>query len=81
MKYFGFLLNKLTHLDSQGALRMVNISSKPSLLRIAEAKGTRDVIIPTGEIHMNPNTVQQITNNQLKKGDVLTVAKIAGIYN
>ncbi len=60
----------LTHLDSKGNARMVDVGSKPISHRIAKAKG---------QIVLLPETVMLIKDGQLKKGDVLTVAKIAGI--
>jgi cyclic pyranopterin monophosphate synthase len=62
--------NKLTHLDDQGRARMVDVGQKPDTERIAVARG---------EIHMQKETLQLIRLGQIKKGDVLTVAQIAGI--
>jgi cyclic pyranopterin phosphate synthase len=64
------MTNKLTHLDEQGRARMVDVGSKPDTERIAIARG---------EIHMKKETLDLIRLGQLKKGDVLTVAQIAGI--
>jgi len=61
---------KLSHLDDTGQARMVNVGSKPDTNRVAIAKG---------EIHLLPETLRLITEGLLKKGDILTVAKIAGI--
>ena len=61
---------KLTHTDDQGNARMVDVSDKQVQLRVAKA---------VGHIQMSPETLQLISNNLLKKGDVLTVAEIAGI--
>ena len=63
-------MSKLTHLDSTGRARMVNVGDKPVTERIAIAKG---------EIHMQRATFDLIRDGALKKGDVLTVAQIAGI--
>ncbi|WP_322807601.1 cyclic pyranopterin monophosphate synthase MoaC [Thermanaerothrix sp.] len=60
----------LTHLDDQGRARMVDVSAKPETLRIAIAKG---------EVRLNPETLALIRQGLMKKGDVLTVAQIAGI--
>lgn len=60
----------LTHLDSTGAARMVDVSRKPASERLALASGS---------ITMAPETLQAIRENSLKKGDVLAVAKVAGI--
>lgn len=62
--------NKLTHLDADGNVQMVDVGSKPDSNRMAVAKG---------EITMKPETLAQIKAGALKKGDVLTTAKIAGI--
>jgi len=63
-------MNKLTHTDEQGKAIMVDVSAKPQQLRIAKA---------TGNIILQSETLQLIRDNQMKKGDVLTVAEIAGI--
>jgi len=62
--------NKLTHLDEQGRVKMVDVGHKPDTERIAIAKG---------EIHMQKATLDLIRAGQIKKGDVLTIAQIAGI--
>ncbi|MGE5642257.1 MAG: cyclic pyranopterin monophosphate synthase MoaC [Byssovorax cruenta] len=64
------MTNKLTHLDEQGRAHMVDVGSKPDSERIAIARG---------EIHMKRETLDLIRAGQIKKGDVLTVAQIAGI--
>lgn len=61
---------KLSHLDEHGAARMVDISHKPDTERIA---------IACGEVHMKKETLDLIRAGQIKKGDVLTIAQIAGI--
>jgi cyclic pyranopterin phosphate synthase len=61
---------KLTHLDESGNIHMVDISGKPVSHRTAVARG---------EIHMKPETLSLIQAGDLKKGDVLATAKIAGI--
>ncbi len=63
-------MSKLTHLDEQGRARMVDVGAKPDTERIAVARG---------EIHMKQETFELIRDGQIKKGDVLTVAQIAGI--
>jgi cyclic pyranopterin monophosphate synthase len=60
----------LTHIDEQGKASMVDVSEKQSTLREARA---------FARIVMRPETLQQIQQNGLKKGDVLAVARIAGI--
>ncbi|MBI1280204.1 MAG: cyclic pyranopterin monophosphate synthase MoaC [Anaerolineaceae bacterium] len=61
---------RLTHLDERGAARMVDVGTKPDTERIAIAAGT---------VYMKPATLLLIRQGALKKGDVLTVARIAGI--
>ena len=61
---------KLSHLDESGRAIMVDISNKPVTERIAIAKG---------EIHMKVDTLALIQQGDLKKGDVLGVAQIAGV--
>jgi cyclic pyranopterin phosphate synthase len=60
----------LTHLDDQGKARMVDISSKKIQHRTAEA---------SGKIYLEKKTLDLIKDNQIKKGDVLSVARIAAI--
>lgn len=62
--------NKLTHLDEHGRAKMVDVGDKPDTERIAVARG---------EVHMKKETLDLIRAGQIKKGDVLTVAQIAGI--
>ncbi|MBI4759924.1 MAG: cyclic pyranopterin monophosphate synthase MoaC [Chloroflexota bacterium] len=62
--------NQLTHLDEHGRARMVDVGHKPETERTAVARG---------EVHMKRETLELIRAGQLKKGDVLTVAQIAGI--
>ena len=62
--------NKLTHFDKDGNPSMVNINQKDSTLRVA---------IATGKIIMKQNTLKKILDLKIKKGDVLNVAKLAGI--
>ena len=63
-------MDKLSHVDDKGKASMVDISSKVPMLRVAKASGT---------IIMATDTVKQIKENAMKKGDVLTCAEIAGI--
>ena len=60
----------LTHFDAQGQAHMVDVGPKTSTHRIAVA---------TGEIHMLPATLQLIESGTAKKGDVIGIARIAGI--
>ena len=62
--------NELTHFDNNGNPSMVNINQKDSTIRIA---------IATGKIIMKANTLKKILDLEIKKGDVLNVAKLAGI--
>jgi cyclic pyranopterin monophosphate synthase len=59
-----------THFDESGASRMVNVSAKAETQRVAVASGL---------VTMQPETLQKIRNRQFKKGDVLEVARLAGI--
>jgi cyclic pyranopterin phosphate synthase len=61
---------KLTHVDAQGRARMVDVGHKPDTARTAIARG---------EVHMKSETLRLIRAGQMKKGDVLTIAQIAGI--
>ena len=63
-------MNKLTHFDESGQAHMVNVGDKASTHRIA---------IATGKISMLPETFQMIEAGNHKKGDVLGIARIAGI--
>ena len=61
---------KLTHLDSSGRARMVDVGEKSPMLRVAEAEGF---------IRLLPATLRLLRRKGLRKGDALTVAQIAGI--
>lgn len=60
----------LTHFDAQGQAHMVDVGAKPATHRIAVA---------TGRIEMKPETLALIESGTAKKGDVLGIARIAGI--
>ena len=60
----------LTHFDAQGQAHMVDVGAKPATHRIAVA---------TGRIEMQPATLALIESGTAKKGDVLGIARIAGI--
>ena len=60
----------LSHLDEGGRARMVDVGAKPDTVRSATARG---------EIHLELETLTLIQQDSMKKGDVLTVAQIAGI--
>jgi cyclic pyranopterin phosphate synthase len=64
------MARKLTHIDEDGAARMVDISAKPASYREATA---------TGRIDMSAEAITAIRAGTVKKGDVLAVARIAGI--
>src|SRR5512138_2906029 len=61
---------RLSHVDESGQAKMVDVGAKPDSERLA---------IAGGEVHLKPETVALIRQGLMKKGDVLTVAKIAGI--
>ena len=61
---------QLTHFDEKGNTRMVDVGSKQETLRVAIARG---------HITARPETLQLIAKQKMKKGDVLEVARLAGI--
>lgn len=61
---------ELSHIDDKGKANMVDVGDKPNQVRQAKA---------TGFIKLNSETIKLIRENQMKKGDVLTVSEIAGI--
>ncbi len=63
-------MGKLTHINEDGYAKMVDVSEKSETKRMARA---------VGEIHTTAETIGLITNGQIKKGDVLAVAQVAGI--
>ena len=63
-------MTKLTHLNSSGEARMVDVSQKGDTEREAVARG---------RVMMKPTTLEQIKTAGLEKGDVLSVARVAGI--
>ena len=63
-------MSKLTHLDEHGRAKMVDVGHKPETERIAIARG---------EVQMKRDTLELIRAGQIEKGDVLTIAQIAGI--
>jgi len=62
--------NELTHLDSQGAARMVDVAHKPVTAREAVAEGF---------ITLQAKTIRAIARDQVPKGEVLNTARVAGI--
>jgi cyclic pyranopterin phosphate synthase len=63
-------MTRLTHFDAEGNARMVDVSEKSETERVATAKGL---------VLMAPETLALIKSGGVKKGDVLTVAQLAGI--
>ncbi len=61
---------KLTHFDESGRAKMVDVTEKSVTAREAVA---------VGSVHMNPETLALIERGEIKKGDVLAVAQVAGI--
>lgn len=63
-------MKKLTHLDEKGRAKMVDVSEKQITRREAVARGS---------VYMKPDTIKLIKDRKIPKGDVFSVAKIAGI--
>jgi cyclic pyranopterin phosphate synthase len=63
-------MSELTHFDESGASRMVDVSGKEITLRTARASGL---------VRMQPDTLTLVKDRRLAKGDVLEVARLAGI--
>jgi cyclic pyranopterin monophosphate synthase len=63
-------MKNLTHLDKKGRAKMVDVTDKPS---------TRREAVAVGLILMKPETLRLIQNKKVSKGDVLNVARVAGI--
>ena len=61
---------KLTHFDKKGRARMVDVSQKRETAREAVVRGS---------VFMNPETFAKIMSGEVSKGDVFSVAKVAGI--
>lgn len=59
-----------SHIDESGSVKMVDVSGKPVVKRIAVA---------TGAVHLKAETAEMITGGLIKKGDPLATARIAGI--
>jgi cyclic pyranopterin phosphate synthase len=60
----------LTHFDAEGRARMVDVSDKPATARVARAEGW---------VKMAPETLDLVASGMAKKGDVIGVARLAGI--
>ena len=63
-------MSKLTHLDSKGNAKMVDVTEKQSTHRVATA---------SGRVRMNSETLKLIAEGGHTKGDVIAIARIAGI--
>lgn len=63
-------MHSLTHFDDSGASRMVDVGAKPVSQRLARAEGI---------VSMQPETLALIRDRKMSKGDVLEVARLAGI--
>jgi cyclic pyranopterin phosphate synthase len=63
-------VSELSHIDEYGHARMVDVGAKPDTVREARARGS---------VVMRPATLALVQRNAIQKGDVLGVAKIAGI--
>jgi len=63
-------MNELSHINNEGKVNMVDVGDKPNQNRLAKAAGW---------IQLQPQTLELINKNLMKKGDVLTIAEIAGI--
>lgn len=63
-------MSRLTHMDDQGRARMVDVGAKAETAREAIARG---------EVQMAPETLALVAGGQVAKGDVLGVARLAGI--
>lgn len=64
------MTDQLTHIDESGRAKMVDVGQKPDTERVAVAGGS---------VVMRPETLQLIIEGNVKKGDVLTVAQMAGV--
>ena len=65
-----FVMSTLTHFDAQGQAHMVDVANKAATHRVA---------VTAGRIEMLPGTLALITAGSAKKGDVLGIARVAGI--
>ena len=63
-------MSKLTHIDASGAVRMVDVGGKPETVREARAEA---------RVYMSLETLNLIESGGHKKGDVIAVARVAGI--
>jgi cyclic pyranopterin monophosphate synthase len=70
MRALALIMNPLTHFDAQGQAHMVDVSAKAATHRVAVASGC---------ICMEPETLSVIRAGTVRKGDVLGIARVAGI--
>jgi cyclic pyranopterin phosphate synthase len=63
-------MSDLTHLDDSGRARMVDVGAKPATERVARARAT---------VRVSPETARKVLDGDAPKGDVLGVARVAGI--
>jgi cyclic pyranopterin phosphate synthase len=63
-------MSDFTHIDSNGKVRMVDVTDKPASHRMAKARAN---------VRMKASTLKQILNQKIKKGNVIETARIAGI--
>jgi len=70
VRYNTLMAQELSHIDETGRAHMVDVSQKDDTDRIAVAKG---------EVHLRPETLALVRDGLMKKGDVLSVAQLAGI--
>ena len=63
-------MSELTHLDADGRARMVDVGHKAITERVAVAQGS---------VEMHPDTLKLIMAGNMKKGDVMTIAQLAGV--
>jgi cyclic pyranopterin phosphate synthase len=63
-------MSELSHISKEGKANMVDVGHKPQQIRTATASGF---------IHLQKETIDLIRENMIKKGDVITIAEIAGI--
>lgn len=66
----GLSDGRLTHVDESGAARMVDVSAKQAVRRVARAEGF---------ISLGPDTLRLVRENGVQKGDVLGIARVGGI--
>ena len=68
--FWGRMMARLSHFDEEGRARMVDVGAKPV---------TRREAVASGRVLMKPQTLRRVLNKKIEKGDVLGVARVAGI--